>query len=222
MQDESKKKKDQAAWKTRMDGLLAQDLDIAAAILQEHGLTLEAAKAFVRKSTASGVIRFEMNAPAMLQDPTHPASAALALILISTHISESDPQALQLGRLWARHSMGMQFPEIAKATQAWWLGKNRGNGGQEQHALRQTIKYIVEKRPYITFKELLNRLSDEAWMESRYEQPIDPEIHITEVGVDDDTLVFYDRQDKRHTPKLESVRKTYNRVKLEQKNMVSI
>ncbi len=150
-----------SAWRRRMNQMLEADVLAAETILTEYGFSAKQALAYVEQATPSGVIVFRSGAPEMLQDPTHAACYALRMLLLARFIPATDARALQLGRLWGRASVGMNFPEIARSTQKWWLDAHRGSGGRKENDLTRTLQTILEQKPDADAQYVLQYLNSE-------------------------------------------------------------
>lgn len=196
------------AWDIRIKRLLSADVDAATAILKEVGLTPEEAVVWVEKATISGVISYRANAPHELKDPTNPACFALRVLLLRDHLQNADATSVQLGRLWGQAKVGMQFPEIAKAMQALWLGVHRGPGGRKQNDLTRTLTSILKENPNWGVREVVGFLrSDKA--EDRFASTVEQSVFVTNVEFDKHkgVLAYDDRARKTHTIKMESLKK---------------
>ncbi len=203
-----------SAWQRRMNKMLAADVSAAEKILIEHGLSAKQALAYVEQATPSGVIDFRSGAPAMLRDPAHAACYALRMLLLARFIPATDAHALQLGRLWGRASVGMNFPEIARSTQKWWLDAHRGSGGRKENDLTRTLRTILEQKPNADANYVLQYLnSDEAL--DKFHCTDNPTIHITEIEVDEETgtLKYDDRSRRTYKILFESLERKIRRLR---------
>ena len=198
----------QGSWDTRIKRLLSKDVDAATAILMEADLTPEEAVGWVVKATASGVIQYRTNAPHILKDPTNPACFALRILLLRDRLQNADAMSVQLGRLWGRASIGLQYPEVAKEVQAWWLHIHRGPGGRKQNDLTRTLTVILKENPDWGVREIVCfLLSEEA--KDRFASTADQSVFVTNVEFDEhaEELTYEDRSRKTHTIKMDSLRR---------------
>ncbi|MPY74617.1 MAG: hypothetical protein GEU87_10180 [Alphaproteobacteria bacterium] len=183
----------------------ASDLADAKAVLEKHGFTQERALAFV-EADSPGTITFRTETPSALKDPAHEACHAVRLLLLDKYIEGADPLALQIGRLWARANLGLEFPQIAKAMQAWWISKHSGPGGRRKNDLTRTLQSIIQEIPTADWKRAVDYLqTDEA--SDRYHSTQDPTIHVTAVELDDTNgvVTYQDRAGTTHTVKASSL-----------------
>ncbi|MDA1101495.1 MAG: hypothetical protein O2967_21245 [Proteobacteria bacterium] len=213
-------------WQERVLGLLDADLKIAKAALATRELTPEKAKAFVRKSSSVGIIDFNPGSPAYLRDPNDPACHALRLLLLTDDIQETNAHGsnalhLLLGRLWARAEFGMQFPEIAKAMEAYWLDHHRGHGGRKQNDLTRTLQNRVATHPDEDFSAILKFLQSEYAKDCFYSTDTQT-VHVCNVEINHgDQLVTYDdRSGATQKIKFGSIRRKLTRIRRKQKNKI--
>lgn len=195
-----------SAWRRRMNKMLAADVSAAEKILTEHGLSAKQALAYVEQATPSGVIVFRSGTPAMLRNPAHAACYALRMLLLARFIPAADAHALQLGRLWGRASVGMNFPEIARSMQAWWLDAHRGSGGRKENDLTRTLQTILEQKPDADAQYVLQYLKSEEALD-KFHCTDNPTIHITGIEVKEGTrtLTYDDRSRRTHKILFESL-----------------
>jgi len=198
----------QDAWDIRIRRLLSTDVDAATAILKEAGLTPEEAVGWVARATAAGVIQYRTNAPHILKDPTNPACFALRILLLRDRFQDADAMSVQLGRLWGRASIGLRYPEIARATQAWWLDTHRGPGGRKQKDITHTLTVILKENPDWGVREIVCfLLSEEA--ENRFASTVDQSVFVTNVEFNEHAkeLTYDDRSRRTHTIKLDTLKR---------------
>ncbi len=195
------------AWHQRIETMLSKDVATAEDILSKYGFTPTDALNSVKRITGSGVgIVFQPGTPSVFRDPTHQCCYALRLLLLVQSIRDADPIAVQIGRLWGRAAMGLEFPQIAKAMQSWWLTSHRGIGGAKVNDLTQTLAKILRDKPDADRKYVLDYLTSEA-AEDAFSQTEDPTIHITGVEIDETagTLSYENRARKLNKIKLASL-----------------
>ena len=168
----------------------------------------------MEKATASGVISYRRNAPHILKDPTNPACFALRILLIRDHLQNADAMSVHLGRLWGQASIGLRYPEVAKATQAWWLDAHRGPGGRKQNDLTRTLTVILNENPDWGVCEIvIHLLSDEAT--DRFASTDDQNVFVTNVEFDEhsEKLTYDDRSRTRHIIKIDSLRRKISNLR---------
>lgn len=209
-------------WRSRIDTLLADDERVATRILEEIDLTPEKAKAFVRTVTPSGIFDLKPDAPKPLRDAAHPASYALQLLCLSDAISAADPQAIQLGRLWGRLGLGMQAPDVVKASQTWWLNQNRGPGGRKDNDLTATLKELLREIPDASFEEAVSYLFSEDLLD-RYHSTEDKTAFITNVEElpDDEGIGYTDTSGTFCKIKVASLKRRLRELKAKGRNSTS-
>lgn len=218
--------KPKTPWQKRVQSLLEVNLSTAKATLAEHDLSPEQAMAFVRRSTSAGVIDFNVGAPAYLKDPKDPACHALRLLLVTDDLRKANDQAsnapqLHLGRLWAKAEIGMKFPEIAKAMEAYWLDHHRGPGGRKKNDLTRTLQNRVAAHPEEDLSAILKFLeSDDA--KHNFHSTDAPTVHVDNVEINrGDQLVTYDdRSGATQNIKFASIKRKLTKIRREQKKSI--
>jgi hypothetical protein len=186
------------AWYNRIESLLAVDIQTAETILAKHGFTPDQALASVMRASSSGVgHQFRPEAPKELRDPTSECCYALRILLLAKGIRESDPKAVQFGRLWGRAAMGLEFPNIATSMRNWLLGQARGPGGAKTNDLTRTLEQIFHDKPSADRKHVLEYLQSEEAYDKFYSIE-NQEIFVTAVEIDEQagTMKYMDRTRK--------------------------
>ena len=156
---------DDLAWHGHIEAMLSDDVQAAERILAEHGYTPEGAIATVKWVSESVVsYQFKDDAPKEFKDPTNQCCYALHILLLDNVIRDSDPRAIQLGRLWGRAAMGLEFSHIAQLMRELLLTRNRGVGGAKPNDLTLTLQQILREKPDANRKYVIDFLrSDEAF-----------------------------------------------------------
>lgn len=193
-------------WRRRIDSLMSDDERTAVAVLHARGFSTEQAlKAITRVGAFGATIVYAPRTPPEFRDPTNPCCFAVQILHLGKLVREADATSLQVGRVWGRAAMGLQFPEIAKAMEGWWLKSRRRGGGAKITDLTRTLSYLLTKRPEATRRQILAYLeSDDA--EHEFGLTEGANIHITGVKVDEDQKVvrYEDRARKVHKLTFES------------------
>jgi hypothetical protein len=191
---------DALAWRNRIDGLLVADEKTASVILARHGFTVEQAGKAVRRVAAWGaVIDYAPDAPEAFRNPGNECRYAVQILHLAKLIRQSDPTALQLGRIWGRATIGLRFPEIAKSMQGWWLSNHQGPGGRKTNDLTRSLKTYLREHANAGLADFLAYLqSDEAEIEF---DTANPEFHVSIVEINNEgrTVTYEDRARKVHS-----------------------
>lgn len=177
-----------------MDGLAAADVDTAAKVLSEHGYSCATALKLIKEVRAFGAIMdIERNAPSEFHDPNHPCFFAVRILALTKLVSQSEPTALQVGRIWGRLGQGLHLPEISKAIRQGHLAKHRGRGGSEANDLTRTIEAVLREHPDLDGAGLVVYLRSEEALD-RFNSVEARTIFVTNVEIKNGSVVYEDQR----------------------------